>query len=155
MQVIYVRHLLGNASAPNASQFGQSVEPLAQVGLQIAESLSRSVPADARLFLQTAKGQAHAPLGHRVHETAPASFSADRCVLCTEVHKRREKVRGGERIDARRNYTTSKMFMLFICGCYESELCLRVIRGVFILPILLKKMFFKWKQTEQNRDKHT
>uniref|UniRef100_A0A8C8CC96 Acyl-CoA dehydrogenase family member 11 n=1 Tax=Oncorhynchus tshawytscha TaxID=74940 RepID=A0A8C8CC96_ONCTS len=36
-QGIYARHLLGNASAPNAAQFGQSVEPLAQVGLQIAE----------------------------------------------------------------------------------------------------------------------
>uniref|UniRef100_A0A8C7H3L4 Acyl-CoA dehydrogenase family member 11 n=1 Tax=Oncorhynchus kisutch TaxID=8019 RepID=A0A8C7H3L4_ONCKI len=54
-QGIYARHLLGNASAPNAAQFGQSVEPLAQVGLQIAE---KSGPADARLFLQTAKGQA-------------------------------------------------------------------------------------------------
>ncbi|XP_052339151.1 acyl-CoA dehydrogenase family member 11 isoform X2 [Oncorhynchus keta] len=57
-QGIYARHLLGNASAPNAAQFGQSVEPLAQVGLQIAENPSRSGPADARLFLQTAKGQA-------------------------------------------------------------------------------------------------
>uniref|UniRef100_A0A6Q2X4Y3 Acyl-CoA dehydrogenase family member 11 n=1 Tax=Esox lucius TaxID=8010 RepID=A0A6Q2X4Y3_ESOLU len=59
-QGIYARHLLGNASAPNADQFGQSVEPLAQVGLQIAERYvtSPSVPADARLFLQTAKGQA-------------------------------------------------------------------------------------------------
>ncbi|XP_014036195.1 acyl-CoA dehydrogenase family member 11 isoform X2 [Salmo salar] len=37
-QGIYVRHLLCNASAPNAAQFGQSVEPLAQVGLQIAQS---------------------------------------------------------------------------------------------------------------------
>ncbi|XP_064875613.1 acyl-CoA dehydrogenase family member 11 isoform X2 [Oncorhynchus nerka] len=36
-QGVYVRHVLGNASAPNAAQFGQSVEPLAQVGLQIAE----------------------------------------------------------------------------------------------------------------------
>ncbi|XP_064805059.1 acyl-CoA dehydrogenase family member 11-like [Oncorhynchus masou masou] len=57
-QGIYARHLLGNASSPNAAQFGQSVEPLAQVGLQIAENPSRSGPADARLFLQTAKGQA-------------------------------------------------------------------------------------------------
>uniref|UniRef100_A0A6Q2YC10 Acyl-CoA dehydrogenase family, member 11 n=1 Tax=Esox lucius TaxID=8010 RepID=A0A6Q2YC10_ESOLU len=52
-QGIYARHLLGNASAPNADQFGQSVEPLAQVGFRL-----ESVPADARLFLQTAKGQA-------------------------------------------------------------------------------------------------
>ena len=39
-------------------------------------------------------------------------------------------------------------------ACYESELCLHVIRGVFIPPILLKK-FLKRKQMEQNRDKHT
>lgn len=39
--------------------------------------------------------------------------------LCIEVHKRREKVRGGERVDARRNYT-SKVIMLFVCSCYES-----------------------------------
>ena len=47
------------------------------------------------------------------------SHTAD--VLCIEVHKEREKVRGAER-------------------CYESELCLCVIRGVFIPPILLKNV---------------
>lgn len=57
-QGIYARHLLGNASAPNAAQFGHSVAPLAQVGLQIAMSPSSSPPADPRLFHQTAKGQA-------------------------------------------------------------------------------------------------
>ena len=62
-------------------------------------------------------------------------------VLCTEVHKRREKMRGGECVAARRNNTTSKVFMLFVCGCYESELCLRVVLGVFIPPILLKNVF--------------
>ncbi|XP_024248843.1 acyl-CoA dehydrogenase family member 11 isoform X4 [Oncorhynchus tshawytscha] len=41
-QGVYVRHVLGNASAPNAARFGQSVEPLAQVGLQIAERWSVS-----------------------------------------------------------------------------------------------------------------
>lgn len=56
-QGIYARHLLGNASAPNAAQFGHSVAPLAQVGLQIAMSPSSSPPADPSLFLQTAKGQ--------------------------------------------------------------------------------------------------
>ena len=50
-------------------------------------------------------------------------------VLCTEIQKLTEKVGGGKRVDAKRNYTTIKMFMLFVCGCYESELCLRVIRG--------------------------
>uniref|UniRef100_A0A669BD94 Acyl-CoA dehydrogenase family member 11 n=1 Tax=Oreochromis niloticus TaxID=8128 RepID=A0A669BD94_ORENI len=34
-QGIYARHLLGNASAPNAAQFGQCVEPLAKVALQL------------------------------------------------------------------------------------------------------------------------
>ncbi|XP_062335811.1 acyl-CoA dehydrogenase family member 11 [Osmerus eperlanus] len=57
-QGVYARHLLGNASATNAAQFGHSVEPLAKVGLQIATSPSRSPHADSMLFLQTAKGQA-------------------------------------------------------------------------------------------------
>jgi hypothetical protein len=39
-------------------------------------------------------------------------------------------------------------------GCYESELFLHVIRGVFIPPILLKR-FLKRKRTERNGDKHT
>eukprot|EP00063_Salmo_salar_P061359 XP_014036194.1 PREDICTED: acyl-CoA dehydrogenase family member 11-like isoform X2 [Salmo salar] len=43
-QGIYVRHLLCNASAPNAAQFGQSVEPLAQVGLQIAQRCQTVCP---------------------------------------------------------------------------------------------------------------
>ncbi|XP_041817371.1 acyl-CoA dehydrogenase family member 11 [Chelmon rostratus] len=56
-QGIYARHLLGNASAPDAAQFSQCVEPLAKVALQLAQ---RSVtgPAESGLFLQTAKGQA-------------------------------------------------------------------------------------------------
>uniref|UniRef100_A0A668UFD4 Acyl-CoA dehydrogenase family member 11 n=1 Tax=Oreochromis aureus TaxID=47969 RepID=A0A668UFD4_OREAU len=52
-QGIYARHLLGNASAPNAAQFGQCVEPLAKVALQPLTG-----PTKDRLFLQTAKGQA-------------------------------------------------------------------------------------------------
>lgn len=38
-QGIYARHLLGNASAPDAAQFGQCVEPLAKLALQIAHRL--------------------------------------------------------------------------------------------------------------------
>lgn len=38
-QGVYARHLLGNASAPNAAQFGQCVEPLAKVALQVAKRL--------------------------------------------------------------------------------------------------------------------
>jgi hypothetical protein len=63
-----------------------------------------------------------------------------RHVLSSEVHKRRESVRGGECVDARRNYITSKMFMLFVCGCYKSGVCLCMIRGVFILSILFKNV---------------
>lgn len=56
-QGVYARHLLGNASAPNAAQFGQCVEPLAKVALQIAKR-SVTVAADDALFRQTVKGQA-------------------------------------------------------------------------------------------------
>lgn len=35
-QGIYARYLLGNASAPNAAEFHQCVEPLAKAALQIA-----------------------------------------------------------------------------------------------------------------------
>uniref|UniRef100_A0A669EZN3 Acyl-CoA dehydrogenase family, member 11 n=1 Tax=Oreochromis niloticus TaxID=8128 RepID=A0A669EZN3_ORENI len=56
-QGIYARHLLGNASAPNAAQFGQCVEPLAKVALQLGQR-PLTGPTKDRLFLQTAKGQA-------------------------------------------------------------------------------------------------
>jgi hypothetical protein len=62
-------------------------------------------------------------------------------------------VRVGECVNGRKNSTMSKVILLFVCGCYEREL--RVIRGVFIPPILLKKKFLKKKQTERNGDKHT
>lgn len=55
-QGIYARHLIGNASAPDAARFGQGVEPLAQAALQIAKR-SLPGPAEDRLFLQTAKGR--------------------------------------------------------------------------------------------------
>ncbi|TKS87680.1 Acyl-CoA dehydrogenase family member 11 [Collichthys lucidus] len=55
-QGIYARHLLGNASAPNAAQFDQCVEPLAKIALQLAER-SVTAPSEGGLFLQTAKGQ--------------------------------------------------------------------------------------------------
>uniref|UniRef100_UPI0037E8B299 acyl-CoA dehydrogenase family member 11-like isoform X2 n=1 Tax=Semicossyphus pulcher TaxID=241346 RepID=UPI0037E8B299 len=62
-QGIYARHLLGNASAPNAAQFAHCVEPLAKFALQLAQRcvfLARSItgPTEEALFLQTAKGQA-------------------------------------------------------------------------------------------------
>ena len=65
-------------------------------------------------------------------------WSQTAVVFCTELYELREKVRGGEHIDARRKYTTSKVMMLFVCGCYESELC--VISGVLTRPSLLKKV---------------
>ncbi|XP_049420541.1 acyl-CoA dehydrogenase family member 11 isoform X2 [Epinephelus fuscoguttatus] len=58
-QGIYTRHLLGNASAPNAAEFGQCVEPLAKVALQLAHrSVAGPTERSDALFLQTAKGQA-------------------------------------------------------------------------------------------------
>ncbi|XP_023145309.2 acyl-CoA dehydrogenase family member 11 [Amphiprion ocellaris] len=56
-QGIYARHLLGNASAPNAALFGQCVEPLAKETLQLVQR-PLTDPTKGRLFLQTAKGQA-------------------------------------------------------------------------------------------------
>ncbi|KAK5897786.1 hypothetical protein CgunFtcFv8_015259 [Champsocephalus gunnari] len=56
-QGIYARHLLGNASAPTAEEFGQCVEPLAQTALQLAQR-SAPGPTGDGLFLQTAKGRA-------------------------------------------------------------------------------------------------
>ncbi|XP_059182716.1 acyl-CoA dehydrogenase family member 11 [Centropristis striata] len=56
-QGIYARHLLGNASAPDAAQFSLCVEPLAKIALQLAER-SVSGPTEESLFLQTAKGRA-------------------------------------------------------------------------------------------------
>lgn len=56
-QGVYARHLLGNASAPNAALFGQCVEPLAKIALQLAQR-SFTGPIEDQLFLQTAKGQA-------------------------------------------------------------------------------------------------
>uniref|UniRef100_A0A3Q1IZE2 Acyl-CoA dehydrogenase family member 11 n=1 Tax=Anabas testudineus TaxID=64144 RepID=A0A3Q1IZE2_ANATE len=50
-QGIYARHLLGNASAPKADLFGQCVEPLAKVALQLVSTCLLK-------FQQTAKGQA-------------------------------------------------------------------------------------------------
>ncbi|XP_049913337.1 acyl-CoA dehydrogenase family member 11, partial [Epinephelus moara] len=58
-QGIYTRHLLGNASAPNAAEFGQCVEPLAKVALQLAHrSVAGPTERSDALFLQTAKGRA-------------------------------------------------------------------------------------------------
>uniref|UniRef100_A0A8D3CHH9 Acyl-CoA dehydrogenase family member 11 n=1 Tax=Scophthalmus maximus TaxID=52904 RepID=A0A8D3CHH9_SCOMX len=53
-QGVYARHLLGNASAPNAAQFSQCVEPLAKVALQLAQGLVAAVLT----FPPTAGGQA-------------------------------------------------------------------------------------------------
>ncbi|KAK2815035.1 hypothetical protein Q7C36_023301 [Tachysurus vachellii] len=55
-QGIYARSLLGNASAPNAAQFEESVEPLVHLALKIAHSSSLDVQVSDRLFLQSAKG---------------------------------------------------------------------------------------------------
>uniref|UniRef100_A0AAV2L7F0 Acyl-CoA dehydrogenase family member 11 n=1 Tax=Knipowitschia caucasica TaxID=637954 RepID=A0AAV2L7F0_KNICA len=58
-QGIYARYLLGNASAQNAAKFGQYVEPMAAIALQIAQrtlSTTAKDPEDS-LLRQTRKGQ--------------------------------------------------------------------------------------------------
>uniref|UniRef100_A0A3Q2YWT7 Aminoglycoside phosphotransferase domain-containing protein n=1 Tax=Hippocampus comes TaxID=109280 RepID=A0A3Q2YWT7_HIPCM len=42
-QGVHARHLLGNASAPNAAELGQCVEPLAVLALQLAQGVVKSV----------------------------------------------------------------------------------------------------------------
>ncbi|XP_051738696.1 acyl-CoA dehydrogenase family member 11 isoform X2 [Ctenopharyngodon idella] len=57
-QGIYARHLLGNASSINAAEFGESVEPLAELGLHIAFSPTLALPISDQMFMQSPKGQA-------------------------------------------------------------------------------------------------
>ncbi|XP_057183132.1 acyl-CoA dehydrogenase family member 11-like [Triplophysa rosa] len=64
-QGIYARHLLGNASSANAAVLGEIVEPLAELGLQIALSRTLTVPTPDQLFLQSPNGQT---VLHRIKE---------------------------------------------------------------------------------------
>uniref|UniRef100_A0A672S4R6 Acyl-CoA dehydrogenase family member 11 n=1 Tax=Sinocyclocheilus grahami TaxID=75366 RepID=A0A672S4R6_SINGR len=61
-QGIYARHLLGNASSLNAAEFEESVEPLAELGLQIDAfficSSTLAMPISKELFMLSPKGQA-------------------------------------------------------------------------------------------------
>ncbi|KAL6462597.1 hypothetical protein MHYP_G00290190 [Metynnis hypsauchen] len=57
-QGIYARFLLGNASAPDAARYGETVEPLAQLALKIAHSSSLAMPVSDRHFLQSPRGHA-------------------------------------------------------------------------------------------------
>uniref|UniRef100_A0A665X8D8 Acyl-CoA dehydrogenase family member 11 n=1 Tax=Echeneis naucrates TaxID=173247 RepID=A0A665X8D8_ECHNA len=91
-QGIYARHLLGNASAPNAAQFGQCVEPLAEVALQLAQRLDSTlfngmhlcVQVKAReaglwnLFLPAVSGLSQLDYAYIAEETG-------RCVFAPEV----------------------------------------------------------------------
>ena len=54
-------------------------------------------------------------------------------VLCTEVHKRREKMRGGKRVDVRRNESDHAVCMWL----HKSELCLCVIIANSVKNIFL------------------
>uniref|UniRef100_A0A8C7H246 Acyl-CoA dehydrogenase family member 11 n=1 Tax=Oncorhynchus kisutch TaxID=8019 RepID=A0A8C7H246_ONCKI len=77
-QGIYARHLLGNASAPNAAQFGQSVEPLAQVGLQIAEKYAKAREAGLwNLFLPAVSGLSQLDYAHIAEETGRCLYAPD------------------------------------------------------------------------------
>uniref|UniRef100_A0A673YK25 Acyl-CoA dehydrogenase family member 11 n=1 Tax=Salmo trutta TaxID=8032 RepID=A0A673YK25_SALTR len=77
-QGIYARHLLGNASAPNAAQFGQSVEPLAQVGLEIAEKYVKAREAGLwNLFLPAVSGLSQLDYAHIAEETGRCLYAPD------------------------------------------------------------------------------
>uniref|UniRef100_A0A3B4YGZ4 Aminoglycoside phosphotransferase domain-containing protein n=1 Tax=Seriola lalandi dorsalis TaxID=1841481 RepID=A0A3B4YGZ4_SERLL len=91
-QGIYARYLLGNASAPNAAQFSQCVEPLAEVALHLAQRLV-AVQILLILFLQTAKGQA---ILEQVKDfmrqyVLPAQETQEiwRCCICLAVRNRK------------------------------------------------------------------
>jgi hypothetical protein len=79
-----------------------------------------------------------------------------RQLLCTEVHKRRERVRGGDIVDARRHFPFSNdqrdhtvcvwllwKWIVFACdqGCIHSA-------------NFIKNAFLKWMKTGWNVDKH-
>ena len=53
------------------------------------------------------------------------SWSQTADVLCTEVHKRREKVRGGEHVDAKRNYRT--IWLLSKRTVFACDVCINVL----------------------------
>ena len=51
------------------------------------------------------------------------AWSQTAVVLYTKVHKRREKVRGGESEDARRNSTTNKVTTLYVAAVKANCAC--------------------------------
>uniref|UniRef100_A0A8C1W8A1 Acyl-CoA dehydrogenase family member 11 n=1 Tax=Cyprinus carpio TaxID=7962 RepID=A0A8C1W8A1_CYPCA len=87
-QGIYARHLLGNASSLNAAEFEESVEPLAELGLQIALRYKITIltlhQAKARaaglwnLFLSAKSGLSQLDYAHIAEETG-------RCFYAPEV----------------------------------------------------------------------
>ena len=79
------------------------------------------------------------------------AWSQTAVVLCTEVHKRREKVRGGERVDARRNNTMSKVMMLYVAAMKVN--CVRVIKPCIHSPNSVANRFLNGcKKTERNEE---
>uniref|UniRef100_A0A672S2D0 Acyl-CoA dehydrogenase family member 11 n=1 Tax=Sinocyclocheilus grahami TaxID=75366 RepID=A0A672S2D0_SINGR len=86
-QGIYARHLLGNASSLNAAEFEESVEPLAELGLQIALrykiTISTLHQAKARaaglwnLFLPAESGLSQLDYAHIAEETGHCFYSPE------------------------------------------------------------------------------
>uniref|UniRef100_A0A671KCK3 Acyl-CoA dehydrogenase family member 11 n=1 Tax=Sinocyclocheilus anshuiensis TaxID=1608454 RepID=A0A671KCK3_9TELE len=86
-QGIYARHLLGNASSLNAAEFEESVEPLAELGLQIALrykiTISTLHQAKARaaglwnLFLLAESGLSQLDYAHIAEETGHCFYSPE------------------------------------------------------------------------------
>uniref|UniRef100_A0A671K9G4 Acyl-CoA dehydrogenase family member 11 n=1 Tax=Sinocyclocheilus anshuiensis TaxID=1608454 RepID=A0A671K9G4_9TELE len=80
-QGIYARHLLGNASSLNAAEFEESVEPLAELGLQIALSPCEQAKARAaglwNLFLLAESGLSQLDYAHIAEETGHCFYSPE------------------------------------------------------------------------------
>uniref|UniRef100_A0AAR2IQ75 Acyl-CoA dehydrogenase family member 11 n=1 Tax=Pygocentrus nattereri TaxID=42514 RepID=A0AAR2IQ75_PYGNA len=83
-QGIYARSLLGNASAPDAARYGETVEPLAQLALKIAHrSLRICQLAKARaaglwnLFLPAVSGLSQVDYSYIAEETGRCFFAPE------------------------------------------------------------------------------
>uniref|UniRef100_A0A4W4EVW7 Acyl-CoA dehydrogenase family member 11 n=1 Tax=Electrophorus electricus TaxID=8005 RepID=A0A4W4EVW7_ELEEL len=73
-QGIYARYLLGNASAPDAARFGESVEPLACLALNIAKARAAGL---WNLFLPAVSGLSQLDYSYIAEETGRCSYAPE------------------------------------------------------------------------------
>uniref|UniRef100_A0AAR2IH72 Acyl-CoA dehydrogenase family member 11 n=1 Tax=Pygocentrus nattereri TaxID=42514 RepID=A0AAR2IH72_PYGNA len=73
-QGIYARSLLGNASAPDAARYGETVEPLAQLALKIAKARAAGL---WNLFLPAVSGLSQVDYSYIAEETGRCFFAPE------------------------------------------------------------------------------